>query len=132
MELKILKNREVKPHYTLTLEYMLGDGIVNGITDNIHFYELDEVTKNFIIVLEKLKGKRLKHHWGWMWNQDHYDEAVKEGILTEEDIRSIKDFDDEEDPWLKEDAEISFYVYEGYKITYTDENGNVYPVEVCK
>lgn len=129
MELKIIKNTPTKPYYTLILEYMLGDLVVSGIHTSIDFNESDEDIKNFIIVLEKLKGKKLKKRWGWMWNDDNYREAVEEGILNEDDIKIIKDIEDDE--LLKNEAEISFYVYDGYQIIYTDENGHIYPVEVC-
>lgn len=111
MELKIIKNTPTKPYYTLILEYMLGDSVVSGIHTSIDFNESDEDIKNFITVLEKLKGKRLKRKWGWMWNDDNYREAIEEDILNE--------------------AEISFYIYDGYQIIYTDENGHIYLVEVC-
>ena len=126
MELKIIKNTPTKPHYTLILEYMLGDLVVSGIQASIDF---NEDIKNFITVLEKLKGKKLKKRWGWMWNDDNYREAVEEGILNEDDIKIIKDIEDDE--LLRNEIEISFYVYDGYKITYTDENGCIYPVEIC-
>lgn len=129
MELKIIKNTPTKPYYTLILEYMLGDLVVSGIHTSIDFNESDEDIKNFITVLEKLKGKKLKKRWGWMWNDDNYREAVEEGILNEDDIKIIKDIEDDE--LLKNEAEISFYVYDGYQIIYTDENGHIYPVEVC-
>ena len=129
MELKIIKNTSTKPHYTLILEYMLGDLVVSGIQASIDFNESDEDIKNFITVLEKLKGKKLKKRWGWMWNDDNYREAVEEGILNEDDIKIIKDIEDDE--LLRNEIEISFYVYDGYKITYTDENGCIYPVEIC-
>ena len=57
------------------------------------------------------------------------EEAVEESILNEDDIKIIKDIKDDE--LLKNEAEISFYVYTGYKIIYTDENGCIYPVEIC-
>lgn len=129
MELKIIKNIPTKPHYTLILEYMLGDLIVSGIHASIDFDESDEDIKNFITVLEKLKGKKLKKRWGWMWNDDNYKEAVEEGILNEDDIKIIKNIEDNE--LLRNEIEISFYVYDGYKIIYTDENGHIYPVEIC-
>ena len=129
MELKIIKNTSTKPHYTLILEYMLGDLVVSGIQASVDFNESDEDIKNFITVLEKLKGKKLKKRWGWMWNDDNYREAVEEGILNEDDIKIIKDIEDDE--LLRNEIEISFYVYDGYKITYTDENGCIYPVEIC-
>ena len=129
MELRIIKNTPVEPHYTLILEYMLGDLVVSGIQASVDFNESDEDIKNFITVLEKLKGKKLKKRWGWMWNDDNYREAVEEGILNEDDIKIIKNIEDNE--LLRNEIEISFYVYDGYKITYTDENGNIYPVEVC-
>lgn len=129
MELRIIKNSPTKPHYTLILEYMLGDLVVSGIHASIDFDESDEDIKNFIIVLEKLKGKKLKKRWGWMWNDDNYREAVEEGILNEDDIKIIKNIEDDE--LLRNEIEISFYVYDGYKIIYTDENGHIYPVEIC-
>ena len=129
MELKVIKNTPTNPHYTLILEYILGDYVVSGIQTSIDFNESDEDIKNFITVLEKLKGKRLKKRWGWMWDNSNYDEAVEEGILNEDDIKIIKDIEDYD--LLKNETEISFYVYDGYKITYTDENGHIYPVEVC-
>lgn len=129
MELKIIKNTPTKSHYTLILEYMLGDLVVSGIQASVDFNESDEDIKNFITVLEKLKGKKLKKRWGWMWNDDNYREAVEEGILNEDDIKIIKDIEDDE--LLRNEIEISFYVYDGYKITYTDENGCIYPVEIC-
>ena len=129
MELKIIKNTSTKPHYTLILEYMLGDLVVSGIQASVDFNESDEDIKNFITVLEKLKGKKLKKRWGWMWDNSNYDEAVEEGILNEDDIKIIKDIEDDE--LLRNEIEISFYVYDGYKITYTDENGCIYPVEIC-
>lgn len=129
MELKIIKNTPTKPYYTLILEYMLGDLVVSGIHTSIDFNESDEDIKNFITVLEKLKGKKLKKRWGWMWNDDNYREAVEEGILNEDDIKIIKDIED--DKLLKNEAEISFYVYDGYQIIYTDKNGHIHPVEVC-
>ena len=129
MELKIIKNTSTKPHYTLILEYMLGDLVVTGIQASVDFNESDEDIKNFITVLEKLKGKKLKKRWGWMWNDDNYREAVEEGILNEDDIKIIKDIEDDE--LLRNEIEISFYVYDGYKIIYTDENGCIYPVEIC-
>ena len=129
MELKVIKNTLTNPHYTLILEYILGDSVVSGIQTSIDFNESDEDIKNFITVLEKLKGKKLKKRWGWMWNDDNYREAVEEGILNEDDIKIIKDIEDDE--LLRNEIEISFYVYDGYKITYTDENGHIYPVEVC-
>ena len=64
-----------------------------------------------------------------MWNDEHYKEAVKEGILNKDDIKIIKNI--EYDELLKSETEISFYVYVGYKIIYTDENGCIYPVEIC-
>ena len=129
MELKIIKNTPTKPHYTLILEYILGDSVVSGIQTSIDFNESDEDIKNFITVLEKLKGKKLKKRWGWMWNDDNYREAVEEGILNKDDIKIIKDIEDDE--LLRNEIEISFYVYDGYKIIYTDENGCIYPVEIC-
>ena len=108
---------------------MLGDLVVSGIQASVDFNESDEDIKNFITVLEKLKGKKLKKRWGWMWNDDNYREAVEEGILNEDDIKIIKDIEDDE--LLRNEIEISFYVYDGYKITYTDENGCIYPVEIC-
>ena len=129
MELKIIKNTPTKPHYTLILEYTLGDLVVSAIQASIDFNESDEDIKNFITVLEKLKGKKLKKRWGWMWNDDNYREAVEEGILNEDDIKIIKDIEDDE--LLRNEIEISFYVYDGYKIIYTDENGCIYPVEIC-
>ena len=129
MELRIIKNTPVEPHYTLILEYMLGDLVVSGIHASIDFDESDEDIKNFITVLEKLKGKKLKKRWGWMWNDDNYKEAVEEGILNEDDIKIIKNIEDDE--LLRNEIEISFYVYDGYKIIYTDENGCIYPVEIC-
>lgn len=129
MELKIIKNTPTKPYYTLILEYMLGDLVVSGIHTSIDFNESDEDIKNFITVLEKLKGKKLKKRWGWMWNDDNYREAVEEGILNEDDIKIIKNIEDDE--LLKNEAEISFYVYDGYQIIYTDKNGHIHPVEVC-
>ena len=129
MELKVIKNTPTNPHYTLILEYILGDSIVSGIQVSINFSESDEDIKNLITVLEKLKGKKLKKRWGWMWNDDNYREAVEEGILNEDDIKIIKDIEDDE--LLRNEIEISFYVYDGYKITYTDENGCIYPVEIC-
>ena len=129
MELKVIKNTPTNPHYTLILEYILGDSVVSGIQTSIDFNESDEDIKNFIIVLEKLKDKKLKKRWGWMWNDDNYREAVEEGILNEDDIKIIKDIEDDE--LLRNEIEISFYVYDGYKITYTDENGCIYPVEIC-
>ena len=129
MELKVIKNTPIEPHYTLILEYMLGDLVVSGIQASIDFNESDEDIKNFITVLEKLKGKKLKKRWGWMWNDDNYREAIEEGILNEDDIKIIKDIEDDE--LLRNEIEISFYVYDGYKIIYTDENGRIYPVEIC-
>ena len=129
MELRIIKNTPIEPHYTLILEYILGDSIVSGIQASIDFSESDEDIKNLITVLEKLKGKKLKKRWGWMWNDDNYREAVEEGILNEDDIKIIKDIEDDE--LLRNEIEISFYVYDGYKIIYTDENGCIYPVEIC-
>ena len=129
MELKVIKNTPTNPHYTLILEYILGDSIVSGIQASIDFSESDENIKNLITVLEKLKGKKLKKRWGWMWNDEHYKEAVKEGILNKDDIKIIKNI--EYDELLKSETEISFYVYVGYKIIYTDENGCIYPVEIC-
>ena len=64
-----------------------------------------------------------------MWNDDNYREAIEEGILNEDDIKIIKDIEDDE--LLRNEIEISFYVYDGYKIRYTDENGHIYPVEIC-
>ena len=129
MELKVIKNTPTNPHYTLILEYILGDSVVSGIQASIDFSESNENIKNLITVLEKLKGKKLKKRWGWMWNDDNYREAVEEGILNEDDIKIIKDIEDDE--LLRNEIEISFYVYDGYKITYTDENGCIYPVEIC-
>ena len=129
MELKIIKNTPTKPHYTLILEYMLGDLVVSGTQASVDFNESDEDIKNVITGLETLKGKKLKKRWGWMWNDDNYREAVEEGILNEDDIKIIKDIEDDE--LLRNEIEISFYVYDGYKITYTDENGCIYPVEIC-
>ena len=129
MELKVIKNTPIEPHYTLILEYMLGDLVVSGIQASIDFNESDEDIKNFITVLEKLKGKKLKKRWGWMWNDDNYREAVEEGILNEDDIKIIKDIEDDE--LLRNEIEISFYVYVGYKVIYTDENSCIYPVEIC-
>ena len=129
MELRIIKNTPIEPHYTLILEYILGDYVVSGIQTSIDFNESSEDIKNFITVLEKLKGKKLKNRWGWMWNDDNYREAVEEGILNEDDIKIIKDIEDDE--LLRNEIEISFYVYDGYKIIYTDENGCIYPVEIC-
>ena len=58
MELKVIKNTPTNPHYTLILEYILGDSIVSGIQASIDFSESDENIKNLITVLEKLKGKK--------------------------------------------------------------------------
>ena len=129
MKLKLIKNTPTNPHYTLILEYILGDSVVSGIQTSIDFNESDEDIKNFITVLERLKDKRLKRRWGWMWDNSNYEEAVEESILNEDDIKIIKDIEDNE--LLKNEAEISFYVYTGYKIIYTDENGCIYPVEIC-
>ena len=129
MKLKVIKNTPTNPHYTLILEYILGDSVVSGIQTSIDFNKSDEDIKNFITVLEKLKGKKLKKRWGWMWNDDNYREAIEEGILNEDDIKIIKDIEDDE--LLRNEIEISFYVYDGYKIIYTDENGCIYPVEIC-
>lgn len=129
MELKVIKNTPTRPYYTLILEYMLGDLVVSGIHTSIDFNESDEDIKNFITILEKLKSKKLKKRGGWMWNDDNYREAVEEGILNEDDIKIIKDIEDDE--LLKNEAEISFYVYDGYQIIYTDKNGHIHPVEVC-
>ena len=95
MELKVIKNTPIEPHYTLILEYILGDYVVSGIQTSIDFNESDEDIKNFITVLEKLKGKRLKRRWGWMWDNSNYEEAVEEGILNEDDIKIIKDIEDD-------------------------------------
>ena len=53
MELKVIKNIPIKPHYTLILEYMLGDLVVSGIQASIDFNESDEDIKNFIYKVDK-------------------------------------------------------------------------------
>ena len=130
MKIEILQTKPCNPHYTLTLYYMMGDG--DGIQYSIEFNKLNPSIEKLLTSLIKLGNYHPKGHWGWIFNPDHYNLAIKDGVLTEEDIEAFEIENEELESWevIKSEGEYYFLVYKGYEVTYTDEAGLIHPCNV--
>ena len=134
MEIEILQISQTEPcnpYYTLTVYYMIGDA--DGDSQySIEFDELNPSIEKLLTSLIKLGDYHPKGHWGWMFNSDHYELAIKDGVLTEEDVEAFKIENEELESWevIKSEGEYYFLVYKGYEVTYTDEVGLIHPCNV--
>lgn len=131
MKIEILQTKPCNPYYTLTVYYMIGDA--DGDSQySIEFDELNPSIEKLLTALAKLGDYHPKGHWGWMFNSDHYELAIKDRVLTEEDIEAFEIKNEELESWevIKSDGEYYFLVYKGYEVTYTDETGLVHPCNV--
>lgn len=131
MKIEILQTKPCNPYYTLTVYYMIGDA--DGDSQySIEFDELNPSIEKLLTALTKLGDYYPKGHWGWMFNSDHYELAIKDGVLTKEDIEAFEIENEELESWevIKSDGEYYFLVYKGYEVTYTDETGLVHPCNV--
>ena len=128
MKIEILPVQAGEPYYTLTTYYMIGDA--NGdMQFGIEFDELNPSIERLLTALVKLGNYHPKGHWGWIFDSEHYKLAIKDGILTEEDIEAFKIENEELESWevIQSDGECYFLVYKGYEVTYTDETGLIHP-----
>jgi len=131
MEIEILQTQHCNPYYTLTVYYMIGDadGDSQYSTD---FDKLNPSIEKLLTSLVKLGDYHPKGHWGWMFNSEHYELAIEDGVLTEEDIKAFEIDNAELESWevIKSEREYYFLVYQGYEVTYTDETGLTHPCNV--
>ena len=136
MKLEILPVKKVEPEFRLTLYYMIGDA--DGDKEfYLSFSELwDELIK-LIRILKKLDGYSPKGHWGFIFDEHHLEHALEEGVLTEDEVKFL-DWT-ESDSWDDFLCEVirdsycderEFLVYEGFDITYIDEDGVEHPVNI--
>ena len=131
MEIEILQTQPCNPYYTLTVYYMIGDA--NGNTQfSIEFDELNPSIEKLLSSLIKLGDYHPKGHWGWIFDSEHYKLAIKDGVLTEEDIEAFSIENQELESWevIRSEGEYYFLVYEGYDISYTDETGLIHPCKI--
>ena len=131
MKIEILQIPPCNPYYTLTVYYMIGDA--DGNTQfNISFDELNPSIEKLLASLIKLGDYHPKGRWGWIFDSEHYKLAIKDGVLTKEDIEAFKIENEELESWevIRSDGEYYFLVYQGYEVTYTDETGATHPCNV--
>jgi len=110
---------------------MIGDA--NGNTQcSIEFDELNPSIEKLLTSLVKLGDYTPKGHWGWIFNSDHYESAIEDGVLTEEDVEAFKIENEELESWelIRDEGEYYFLVYKGFEVTYTDETGLIHPCNV--
>jgi hypothetical protein len=141
--LKKPTNKKVKPHYKLTINYMIGDA--DGKTREIvKLSEDNPYIERFCTLLMKLKP--LPSTWGIVFGSDSLSKFVKDGQITEDDAKFLSatmfdDDDDDEfgkydienDKFLNEfyncisgETEYSFLVFETLDLKYYDENNVEY------
>ena len=133
MKLAIHNPEHSEPGYELTVHYMIGDA--DGNKDfSIWFTELTPKLERIIEILEKLKGYNPKGHWGFIFDEHHYNHALEEKVLTEDEVQFLNSLYEED--WdeyiIRSDYcdEREWLVYEGFDITYTDSLGITHPVGV--
>ena len=125
MKIEILQTKPYNPYYTLTIYYMIGDADGNS-QYSVEFDKLNPSIEKLLTSLIKLGGYYPEGHWGWMFDNEHYKLAIKDGVLTKEDVEAFKI----EDEVIKSETEYYFLVYQGFGITYTDETGLIHPCNV--
>ena len=131
MKIEILQTQSCNPYYTLTVYYMIGDA--DGDSQySIEFDELNPSIEKLLTALAKLGDYHPKGYWGWIFDSENYRLAIKDGVLTEEDIEAFKIENEELESWevIKSDGEYYFLVYKGYEVTYTDKTGLEHPCNV--
>lgn len=131
MKIEILPLQPGKPYYTLTTYYMIGDA--NGdMRFSIDFNELNPSIEKLLTALVKLGDYHPKGHWGWIFDSEHYELAIKDGVLIKEDIEAFEIENEELESWevIRSEGEYYFLVYQGYQVTYTDGTGLEHPCEV--
>jgi len=131
VKIEILSVPKGKPHYTLTIYYMIGDadGDMQFSTD---FDKLNPSIEKLLTALVKLGDYHPKGHWGWIFDSEHYRLAIEAGVLTKEDIEAFKIENEELESWevIRSDGEYYFLVYQDYEVTYTDETGLIHPCKI--
>lgn len=131
MKIEILPVKSDGPYYTLTTYYMIGDA--NGdMQFDISFTELNPSLIKLITALAKLGDYHPKGHWGWIFDKEHYDLAIKAGVITEEDVEAFEIENEELESWevIRSEGEGYWLCYKGYQVTYTDETGLEHPCKV--
>jgi len=135
MKLEILPIEKTEPAYILTIHYMIGDG--DGDTETwVSFTELDEQLIKLIRILNKLDRYVPEGHWGFIFDGHHYKHALNDEILTEEEVNFLSLDDDVCDEFLCDIIRNSycddreFLVYQGFDITYRDENNCIHSVNI--
>ena len=132
--IKILPIEKQKPHFVVTIHYMIGDG--DGDTEEVLSYETEEELEEvipYIKILRKLKP--LKNHWGICFSNypseypgeyiglSEAEYAMFLQILSYNDTPS-KFFTDS----LYSERETYFVVFQGIEVTYIDENSSKHEV----
>lgn len=131
MKIEILPVQSDGPYYTLTTYYMIGDA--NGdMQFDISFTKLNPSLIKLITALAKLGDYHPKGHWGWIFQSDHYDLAIEDGVLTKEDVEAFEIENEELESWevIRSEGEGYWLCYKGYQVTYTDETGLEHPCKV--
>ena len=131
MKIEILPVQSGKPYYTLTTYYMIGDA--NGdMQFDIDFDKLDPSIERLLTALVKLGDFTPEGHWGWVFDKEHCDLAIKAGVLTKEDVDAFEIEDEEFESWevIRSEGEGYWLCYRGFDVTYTDETGLTHPCSV--
>lgn len=131
MKIEILETQSCTPYYTLTVYYMIGDANGN-MQFNIDFDELNPSLERLLTALVKLGDYHPKGHWGWIFDLEHYELAIEDGVLTKEDVEAFKIENEELESWevIRSEGEGYWLCYKGYGVTYTDETGLEHPCNV--
>ena len=133
MRLVIQNPEYFEPGYELTVHYMIGDA--DGYKDfSIQFTEPTPKIQRIIEILEKLRGYIPRGYWGFVFEENHYNHAIEDKVLTEDEVQFLNSLyeEDWDDYIIRGDYcdEREFLVYEGYDVTFTDSLGIVHPVDV--
>lgn len=85
-KVQIIPSEKVKPHYILTIDYMIGDADGDH-SETFEFYQdEDYYLQNAIALIEILKKLRpTKGYWGIMLEEERLSKAVLENQITDEE-----------------------------------------------
>ncbi len=116
-----------KPQYKLTFYYMIGDA--DGEDKETTYLPIDEPNlEEFLVAMDKLKPKL--GHWGLILDSELLDENLKRNIITEDEYNLIEIKMNSYEDIFRSYGDLGFYIWERYKLTYIDENGNKFKTEI--
>ena len=132
------------PYYTLTYNYSIGD-TCRHITEDVYLSVDNPYIERYCTLLNSIQP--LKGEWNIILNEETIESCFKEeNQITEDDYNFLmrtmfseennyfksdkeNDYADEFYEGVMEELDYSFLVFEGVKLTYTDEHNVVFDTE---